>query len=139
VHPRLRGLYDSGLITEPELHAAEQWGRWTERTDAPVTSSWQVKVDGGSPAHGDPRSAAIQAAKHCREIAAALGQARTALLHACVVRDEVWQTLGARLGCDVVRAKALVAEAVRALALLGEGRPVPPLPNPWLSLELGEW
>jgi hypothetical protein len=70
VHSRLLGLPTCGLITEAELRAAEQWLVWTEQTAAPVTSSWQVRVDGGAHAGREPRTGAAQ---RCREVAAALG------------------------------------------------------------------
>jgi hypothetical protein len=54
VHSRLASLAESGRIERNELDAAATWGQWAERIDAPITSAWRIRVDGGQ-LSGDSR------------------------------------------------------------------------------------
>jgi hypothetical protein len=112
VHTRLRGLADAGLIDRQQLDAATSWGRWTERTAAPVTSGWRMKVDGGTRrAERIVEAHTLDTATKLRACAVALGPERCALLRATVVEDQSWRALG--VSCTV--AKRRVVEAVVAL------------------------
>ena len=80
VATRLRGLADNGSIDTQQLEAALTWGRWAERTPAPVTSAWRMKVDGGT--RGTERiveAHTLDEAAKLRDRAAALGPEKCAL------------------------------------------------------------
>jgi len=128
VHSRLASLAEAGRIDREQLEAAASWGRWAERTGKPRTSAWRIRVDGGSPCNTSLTDRQMDAAGRLRTSLTALGAARCALLHACVVEDQSFRQLGKRLGVAGETAKELVTEAIVALALWLAGEPVPPAP-----------
>jgi len=128
VHSRLASLAESGKIERDQLDAAATWGRWAERTSAPVTSAWRLRVDGGSIGADGIASHQLDAAGRLRACRAVLGAERCALLQACVVEDVAWRQIGQRLGVAGETARERVIEAIQALTLWIEGDPVPPAP-----------
>jgi hypothetical protein len=113
---RLQGLANARLIDVQQLDAAELWGKWAARTNAPVTSGWRMRVDGGTSAWGrDPGAHQIDAAKRLRACAAAIGPERVALLHQCIVEDASWASIGRRIHRHCSTAKVRVVEAIVAL------------------------
>ena len=122
MHSRLASLAESGRIERDQLDAAATWGQWAERVGAPITAAWRLRVDGGAlGGDGGLTSRELEVAGRLRASSAALGAARCALLHACVVEDQSWRQIGQWLGVAGDTVGERVVEAIQALALWLDG------------------
>lgn len=139
VHSRLAALAANGMIDREQMEAAASWGRWAERTSAPGTSPWRIRVDGGAIGGDGLTGRTLAATTRLRASAAALGAARCALLYACVVEDQSWRRIGRRLGVAGETAQDRVVEAIAALALWLAGEPVPPAPEVRFRNQPSKW
>jgi hypothetical protein len=128
VQNRLRSLFEAGRIDATDMEAAEHWLRWAETVGPKHTQVWAARVDRSVVPNDEVMLQRITAATRLREVADALGELRTRILEAVIVRDLPWTELGHLLRLSDKTARHWAAEAIKALAAHLFGGSVPPPP-----------
>lgn len=124
VATRLNALFEAGRVDREAWDIAHEWRRWVEITTPYRVQSWDMRVDQSRVANDAAMLLRVNAATKLREAAESLGELRTRLLAACVVRDQPWTEIGKLLRASDKTARDYVVEALAALADWRTGRPV---------------
>ncbi len=128
VASRLDQLLEAGAIERESWEAAGQWRRWAETTAPARAQAWDVRVDRSLTSNETAMLHRVTAAARLRACAQALGELRIQLLDLHVIRDASWRDISARAGVSDKTVKAMVIEALEALADHCAGRVVAAVP-----------
>jgi hypothetical protein len=117
-------LLEAGRIDREAWDAAHTWRRWAETTAPYRAQLWDVRVDQSRVANDAAMLLRVNAATKLRETAAAVGELRTRVLEAVVIRDVPWTELGRLLRLSDKAARDWAVEALEALGEHCAGRAV---------------
>lgn len=134
---RLDSLLEAGRIDREAWDAAHAWRGWAETTAPYRAQLWDVRVQVSATPNDAGMLARVSAATKLRKATEALGELRTRVLAAVVVRDLPWTELGRLLRLSDKTAKDWTVEALEALAEHCAGRAVAPPSLPRYRIEPG--
>jgi len=124
---RLVALAETDKIDRRQLEAALEWRAWHEALGRVRVQAWEIRI-GSTRLPGTPTPFQITAAGELRAALAAIGAERVRLLEWSIVDDMPWASLAKKLGLSDKTAISRVVEAIAALTLWRQGRPVPDPP-----------
>jgi hypothetical protein len=128
VKTRLAALFENDKISREAFVAGMAWKGWVEQVGHVRVQSWAARISRGLVLK-IPSSRQLDSACSLQDAARALGQKRVNLLMSAIVDDLTWVELGRRLRVQRQTAVKWAVEAVEALAMWRDGKPVPKLQN----------
>jgi hypothetical protein len=130
-------LFERDRISLEAFQAGRAWRLWCETVGRELTQSWTARIN-RTPQPGAPTERQLGAARSLEAASQVLGRRRTALLMACCVDDMTWCAIGNQLKVDRRLVSGKVCEALEALAMWRDGKPVPKPPRRFRN-QLSNW